>query len=270
MKNIFVLISMLCSTNQSFSQQGNAVVDTAFTQNVSIHFKLDLSGEMKNVKSPASIGIRGNTAPLSWDKTYPLTDEDKNGIYEATIQFEKAAPSLHIRFKYFHDTASWEKGNDRIISTKENELNMPVDKWNIVPLINSAKYQDSVELVELTNTITNLDSLLFDAYNNCKMDVYASFFSDDLEFYHDKGGLSTSKKDMVEAVRNNICNKVHRELLQGSIEVSPIPGFGAIEIGSHRFHNLVEKSTSGFSKFVVAWQYKDGVWKVTRVISLHK
>jgi hypothetical protein len=102
------------------------------------------------------------------------------------------------------------------------------------------------------------------------MDVYATLFSEDLEFYHDKGGLSTSKKDMVEAVKNNICNKVNRELLKGSIEVSPIPGFGAIEIGSHRFHNLVEKSISGWSKFVVAWQFKDGLWKVTRVISLHK
>lgn len=74
---------------------------------------------------------------------------------------------------------------------------------------------------------------------------------------------------MVTAVKNNICGKVNRELQKGSIEVSPIPGFGAVEIGLHRFHNLVEKSTSRYSKFIVIWQFKDNSWKATRVISLH-
>ena len=130
--------------------------------------------------------------------------------------------------------------------------------------------QKDTEANKLYNTIVGLDSLLFDSYNSCKPDQYESLLSDDFEFYHDKGGLSTSKKDNVESIKKNICGKVKRELLKGSIEVSPIPGYGAVEIGSHRFHNLVEKSTSQYSKFVVIWHYKDNSWKVTRVISLHK
>ena len=129
--------------------------------------------------------------------------------------------------------------------------------------------KDSSEIV-LYNTIVRLDSLLFDSYNNCKPEQYASLLSEDFEFYHDKGGLSKSKNDNVEAIKKNICGKVSRELLKGSIEVSPIPGYGAVELGLHRFHNLIEKSTSQYSKFVVIWQYKDNEWKVTRVISLHK
>ena len=134
--------------------------------------------------------------------------------------------------------------------------------------------KESEESSKLNNTIAALDSTLFNAYNNCTqskyLDQYASLFSEDLEFYHDKGGMSTSKSEMVGGVKNHICGKVRRELLKGSIEVSPVPGFGAIEIGSHRFHNLIEKSTSQYSKFVIVWQFKNDEWKVTRVISLHK
>ncbi len=121
----------------------------------------------------------------------------------------------------------------------------------------------------LFQTIHKLDSLLFDAYNNCNMDIYASFFSEDLEFYHDKGGLSTSKQLMVEAVKMNICGKVNRIIVPGSMEVSAIHGFGAIETGKHRFHNLAENSVSQPGNFVIAWKYENSQWKITRVISLH-
>jgi hypothetical protein len=246
---------------------------TSFSQSlrtVTVHFRLDLSNEIKNVKSVASIGIRGNTAPLSWDKTYPLKDDDRDGIYEASINFETAGPILRVKYKYFHDTASWELSEDRIFSTKEKELDLPVDKWNVLARENTAAYIDSVETIGLYDTVIKLDSILFDAYNNCKLDRYASMISENLEFYHDRGELSTSKKDNVESIKNNVCYKVTRELLKGSIEVSPIPGYGAVEIGSHRFHNRVENTTSGFAKFIIIWQYKDGVWQATRIISLHK
>src|SRR5688572_10558461 len=63
----------------------------------------------------------------------------------------------------------------------------------------------------LHDTIVQMDSLLFDAYNTCKIEVFGSMVSEDVEFYHDRGGLSTSKPQLVEAIRNNICGKVNRE-----------------------------------------------------------
>jgi hypothetical protein len=121
----------------------------------------------------------------------------------------------------------------------------------------------------LHDTIARMDSIFFDAYNSCKMDVVESLISDSMEFYHDRGGLSTSKKDIVVAIKNNICHKVRREVLKGSIEVYNIPNFGAVEMGAHRFHNLVEKSTSRFAKFVLIWHRENGQWKLYRIISLH-
>jgi Domain of unknown function (DUF4440) len=127
----------------------------------------------------------------------------------------------------------------------------------------------SPESRELHDTIARMDSILFDSYNTCKVNVFESLVSEDVEFYHDRGGLTTSKQDLVQALKNNICGKVSRELLPGSIEVYPVPNYGAVQMGAHRFHNNQENSISRFSKFVHIWRREDGQWKLARVVSLH-
>ena len=123
---------------------------------------------------------------------------------------------------------------------------------------------------DLYKTIAGLDSALFDAYNHCDLDKLGSMVADDLEFYHDQTGLSTGRQALVDAVKNNICGKVHRELVAGSLEVYPLKGYGAVEIGVHHFtHPSQPGDAGGDAKFVHIWQLKDGVWKVTRVISFN-
>lgn len=122
---------------------------------------------------------------------------------------------------------------------------------------------------DLVATITGLDAALFDAYNRCDLDKFGSLLADDLEFYHDQTGLAVGKQKTIDGVKNNICGKVHRELVPGTLEVYPIHGFGAVEIGVHRFsHPGSPRDTMGEAKFIHIWQLKDGVWKVTRVISV--
>src|SRR3954468_9405318 len=94
---------------------------------------------------------------------------------------------------------------------------------------------------KLYETVVKLDSIFFNAYNTCDIQTQTEFYSDSIEFYHDKGGLTTSKQQILDATKKNICGKVTRELVKGSIEVSPIPGYGAVEIGMHMFHNNQEK-----------------------------
>ncbi len=126
---------------------------------------------------------------------------------------------------------------------------------------------------KLYDKIVHLDSVFFAAYNNCtlQLDKYAAFYSDSIEFYHDKGGLSTSKKDVVEGTKKNICGKVTRELVKGSVEVYPIAGYGAVEMGLHTFNNKQEKQTGPpkVSKFIIFWHNTDKGWKITKVVSLH-
>jgi hypothetical protein len=117
-------------------------------------------------------------------------------------------------------------------------------------------------------TIQSLDTKLFDAYNHCDLATLGAMVSDDLEFYHDKTGLSVGKTPFLAAIKQNICGKVQRTLVPGSMEVYPLNGYGAVEIGVHRFHHpLQPKDGVGEAKFIMIWQNKDGVWKVTRVIS---
>jgi ketosteroid isomerase-like protein len=117
-------------------------------------------------------------------------------------------------------------------------------------------------------TIKSLDAKLFDAYNHCDLGTLAAMVSDDLEFYHDQTGLSVGKAPFLAAIKQNICGKVQRELLPQTLEVYPLKGYGAVEIGIHRFHHPGHSEDGvGDARFVMLWQNKSGAWKITRVIS---
>ena len=115
--------------------------------------------------------------------------------------------------------------------------------------------------------VKSLDTQLFHAYNHCDLTTLGAMVSDDLEFYHDQTGLSAGKAPFLAAIKQNICGKVQRELLPQTLEVYPLKGYGAVEIGVHRFHHPGDPGNVGDAKFIMLWQNKDDVWKVTRVIS---
>lgn len=123
---------------------------------------------------------------------------------------------------------------------------------------------------KIYNEIVKMDSIFFNAYNTCDMEKQAEIYNDNLEFFHDKGGLSTSKTDVLKATERNICNKVTRKLVKNSIEVYPINNYGAVEIGYHQFINKAENNAiSNPSKFIVIWKKEQQKWTITKVISLH-
>ena len=121
-------------------------------------------------------------------------------------------------------------------------------------------------------SIQHMDSVMFDAFNAQKIDVLKNIFSDSLEFYHDLGGESGYSANIAAFQRLFTSNSAHpliRQLLPGTMEVYAIPGYGAVEMGVHRFiHKENGKDVIGLYKFVHTWQLKDGLWKVTRVVSV--
>jgi ketosteroid isomerase-like protein len=122
---------------------------------------------------------------------------------------------------------------------------------------------------ELYDTIVHLDSVLFNAFNNRDLDKLKSLFTDDLEFYHDKGGL-TNYRQNIDAFKNlfDKNNGLKRELIAGSLEVYPLPDYGAVQTGLHRFcHTENGQPDCGTFKFVHIWKKRDGAWKISRVIS---
>ena len=141
--------------------------------------------------------------------------------------------------------------------------------FTFLPTISAVAAQEAPDS-ELYRKILSLDDAYFKAYNSCDMETQARLLSEDLEFYHDRGGLSTSRADILQSIETNICGKVTRELVPGSVEVHEINGFGAVEIGLHKFHNKEEPdAVSKPSRFITLWKQENDTWKMYRIISLH-
>lgn len=124
----------------------------------------------------------------------------------------------------------------------------------------------------LYNTILHMDSVMFDAFNAHDLEKLKTTFSNDLEFYHDNGGLTNYQETMEnfqKLFEKNKSTGLRRDMIQGSLEVYPIKNFGAVEICRHRFcHIENSKNDYGVFKNIMTWQYKGGQWKVNRVISV--
>lgn len=121
----------------------------------------------------------------------------------------------------------------------------------------------------LYKEIAHMDSVVFNALNSRDVETFKSLFSADLEFFHDKSGL-TNYDHTVEFLKMTAKNNDHlrRDLVPGSLEVYPIPGYGAMQIGAHTFCHIEDgKQQCSTFKFVHVWQKNNGEWKITRVIS---
>jgi hypothetical protein len=131
---------------------------------------------------------------------------------------------------------------------------------------------------KLTATILHLDSAFWNAYNNCDTAHFKDFFTDDVEFYHDKGGVTYDAKTLIDALNKNICGRVdsrlRREAIAGTVKVYPMQNgeeiYGAIISGEHNFY-ITDKGKSeyhsGVANFAQLWLLNKGVWKMARVLS---
>jgi Domain of unknown function (DUF4440) len=135
-----------------------------------------------------------------------------------------------------------------------------------VASVQATKDPKDMSPAELTTTVKRLDADLFAAYNNCELEKFGSFFPENLEFYHDQtGGGPMTRSQLVAAIKQNICGKVHRQL--ETVEVFPMKNYGALETGVHRFSHPGIDNDEGDAKFVQLWKYEGGRWWLTVVIS---
>lgn len=123
----------------------------------------------------------------------------------------------------------------------------------------------------LHETVAALDSALFDAFNRCsdaaQLERHAGFFADDVEFYHDTGGVTWTRDEMLANTKKHVCGHFSRELVAGTLQVHPIKGFGAIAQGSHRFCQFGSGTCEGLADFTMIWRRSEAGWQVTRVLS---
>jgi ketosteroid isomerase-like protein len=129
--------------------------------------------------------------------------------------------------------------------------------------------QSAAKSGELFETIVGLDRSIFDAFNRHEVDPLMAFFTSDLEFYHDTGGLTNYEQTRTSFGKLFASTPdIRRELVKSSLLVYPIKDYGAVEIGEHTFcHKENGKDDCGTFKFVMIWRKEGDSWKISRVIS---
>lgn len=133
--------------------------------------------------------------------------------------------------------------------------------------ISSISYGQEIH-ADLTQTIFKQDSLFWQAYNACEVDKMITFVTEDLEFYHDKTGLTKGLENFKDGLVNGLCAngpQLKRIPKEGTVEIFPMNGIGAIIRGEHYFY--IGDKVDGLAKFTHIWAFANNEWKMSRVLS---
>lgn len=123
------------------------------------------------------------------------------------------------------------------------------------------------------------DQALFSAFfDRCDMETLAKMVTDDFEMFHDKNGyMAKSGKEFLDAIAGTCARqktgedyRARRELVPGTLKVYPLNNYGAVEIGVHRFFQLLPGKPEKLvevSQFTHVWKKEESGWKLSRVLS---
>ena len=118
------------------------------------------------------------------------------------------------------------------------------------------------------------DAAFWRAFNSCNAEAMAPFFTDDVEFYQERTGLTHSRHAVVMSMMKGPCGTpglhMRREIAASSVKFNAIPGFGAILAGQHIFYERQgdgPEKPAALASFTVVWKFQAGRWLMTRVVS---
>ncbi len=125
------------------------------------------------------------------------------------------------------------------------------------------------EEASLRDTVLELDRQLFDAFNARDVEVFKRMFDKDLEFFHDTGGVTDYEQAIIRTGQLFEADTgLVRTLLVDTVNVYPVPGYGAIQTGKHRFcHPENGVIDCGTFDFLHIWRQQDDAWTLARVVS---
>ena len=130
----------------------------------------------------------------------------------------------------------------------------------------------------LFKQLEKMDKIVFEeGFNKCNLEGLDKAIHQDIEFYHDVGGIQ-NKEGFMNSMESNICSspnrKPIRKLVEGSIQVFPLYDqgvlYGAIQNGDHEFwikEPNKDLYQTGRAKFSTTWLLVDGEWKMKNVLS---
>lgn len=122
--------------------------------------------------------------------------------------------------------------------------------------------------------VIEADRKFWEAYNACDVDEMATYWTEELEFYHDKGGLSSGRTELAQETRDGMCKpdgaKLRREAIPGSVHFYELADYGGILVGEHVFYVNQPghpEYLDGQARFTHVWQLDGQKWRMHRVLS---
>lgn len=122
------------------------------------------------------------------------------------------------------------------------------------------------------------DAEFWNAYNTCDTSHYDRYFTSDVEFYHDRGGVTLGIEAMAQTVRKNLCSgprpHLRREAVPDTARLFLLENgsdiYGAILSGEHVFFVLEPNQPprlDGRARYVHLWLKRDGEFRMARILS---
>jgi len=108
-----------------------------------------------------------------------------------------------------------------------------------------APLDDIKNQADLDKAITALDTKLLDAYNHCDLKAFDSMLADDVGVYHDQGGVSGPAETHREHQRTTSARRHTAGPVPGTLKIYHMKGYGAIEMGVHRFLHPKTEAANG-------------------------
>lgn len=140
----------------------------------------------------------------------------------------------------------------------------------LMGLVGAAQAQSvhsSIPDAELPALMARLDQRHFDAFNHCDIPTLQSLYAPDVEFFHDLSGRILNHDQFIQAVQKNICGKVERRLMPGSLEVYPMAKVGALQMGRHCFADAGKPDCIQQGRFTILWRFDGSTWQIAKVFS---
>lgn len=206
---------------------------------------------------PEPISLRGNAAPLSWQRNWPLQHDAAQGRWHArvTLTLRDGVP---LEYKYLRGAEGWERTPNRVLQAAAGSTAAVADVW-----------EHDAERSALRQAVLAEDTRLFDAFNRGDVPAMGTIFSPRLEFFHDRTGLTGLAENLRLLAENTARRPApQRERVPGTDEVFALGRFGALHQGVHRFcTGTPPQAECGSYRFSHVWERVAGGWQLLRVIS---
>ena len=127
-------------------------------------------------------------------------------------------------------------------------------------------------------SVRAFDSEYWKAFNACEVQKQTMMNAEDLEFYHDNGGVMRGRTSFAETTAKNICSRsdwrLRRAEVPGTVKFYPMRSngkiYGAVIAGEHYFYHTNKghpETLEGKARFTHTLLLKDNEWQVARVLS---